>query len=94
MTDAFSCSLAKEIAKIAEVPFGEYTNRSDMPGGSTLGNISNGEISFASGDIRVAQLAMHSSNEFCGTHDLEAMARFIKAYYSTPLHLEANAIRL
>lgn len=94
MTDAFSCSLAKEIAKIAGVSFSEYTNRSDMPGGSTLGNISNGEISFAGADIGIAQLAMHSSNEFCGTHDLEAMARFIKTYYSTPLHMEANVIRL
>ena len=80
-SDALSASFVKEVAKAAGVPVQEYTNRSDLRGGSTLGNISNSELSLPSCDIGLAQLAMHSSNELMAKVDLDYMAAFSKAFY-------------
>ena len=81
-SDAVSAAVVKDIAKGAGVPVQEYTNRSDLRGGSTLGNISNSELSLTSCDIGLPQLAMHSSNEFMAVVDLEYMVRLVAAYYS------------
>ncbi len=81
-SDAVSASYIKDIAGEVGVPVQEYTNRSDLRGGSTLGNISNSELSLMSCDIGLPQLAMHSSNEFLGLADLQYMTRLIQAYYA------------
>lgn len=81
-SDATSAAYVKEIAKEAGVPVQEYTNRSDLRGGSTLGNISNSELSLNSCDIGLAQLAMHSSNELLAVKDLAYMVNLTSAYFS------------
>lgn len=80
-TDGYSAAVVKRICSLANLPYQEFTNRSDMRGGSTLGNISNSEISFASADIGIPQLAMHSAVETCAKFDVEAMATFTRAYF-------------
>lgn len=80
-TDGYSAAVVKRICSLANLPYQEFTNRSDMRGGSTLGNISNSEISFASADIGIPQLAMHSAVETCAKSDVEAMAAFTRAYF-------------
>lgn len=80
-TDGYSAAVVKRICSLANLPYQEFTNRSDMRGGSTLGNISNSEISFASADIGIPQLAMHSAVEACAKSDVEAMAAFTRAYF-------------
>ncbi len=82
-SDAVSASYIKEVANRAGVPYQEYTNRSDLRGGSTLGNVSNSEVSLTSCDIGLPQLAMHSSNEFMAMADLQYMVDLIAAFYST-----------
>ena len=93
-SDSFSSSIVKALCKEVEVPYQEYTNRSDLRGGSTLGNISNSEISLTSADIGIAQLCMHSSNELCGSYDIERMVEFTKAFFSYRIQLEGNSISL
>ena len=83
-TDAFSASLVKYLCGKIGSPIQEYTNRSDLRGGSTLGNISNSEVSFISADIGLPQLAMHSCNETMGAHDIEWNVALNRAYYSLP----------
>ena len=82
-TDGLSSSLVKALAAGAKVKVQEFTNRSDLRGGSTLGNLSNGEISFLSADIGLPQLAMHSSNELLGALDVEDMGIFCREYFSS-----------
>ena len=77
-TDAVSAAIFKEICKKAEVPVQSYVNRSDIPGGSTLGNISNSHISLNTVDIGLAQLAMHSPYETAGIKDTELMIKAVK----------------
>ena len=84
-TDAVSKALCAEIAGRAGIPVQYYTNRSDIPGGSTLGNISESHVSVDTVDIGLAQLAMHSPYETMGVRDESYMTAFAKAFYETDL---------
>ncbi len=84
-TDAVSASLVKVLCKYADVPYQEYSNRSDIPGGSTLGNIANTHISLATADIGLAQLAMHSAFETAGAQDTQHMINLLKHFFSMSL---------
>lgn len=62
-SDAMSAARMKLWCERAGVPYQTFANRSDMTGGSTLGNISTSHVSLASVDIGLPQLAMHSAVE-------------------------------
>lgn len=82
-SDALSAATLKDIVKDANIKFQDFTNRSDLRGGSTLGNLSNNQISINSVDIGIAQLAMHSCNELCGAEDIETMSLLAKEFFSS-----------
>lgn len=82
-SDALSAATLKNIVKDANIKFQDFTNRSDLRGGSTLGNLSNNQISINSVDIGIAQLAMHSCNELCGAEDIETMSLLAKEFFSS-----------
>ena len=84
-TDAVSEAVVKYICEKADVPYQMYANRSDMAGGSTLGNLSNEKVSLNTADIGLAQLAMHSAYETAGVKDTTYMIDFVKAFYGTKL---------
>lgn len=89
-TDAISAAIFKEICRKAEVEVQSYVNRSDIPGGSTLGNISNSHISINTVDIGLAQLAMHSPYETAGVKDTESMIKAVKTFYETVVVTEED----
>ncbi len=89
-TDAVSAALVKLLCKRAQVPFQEYSNRSDLPGGSTLGNIANTHASMLTADIGLAQLAMHSAFETAGSKDTEHMSLFMSEFFSSSLKVDAD----
>ena len=68
-TDGVSAAVFKDLCKRAGVPFQTFTNRSDILGGSTLGNISTTQVAVNAVDIGLAQLAMHSPYETAGVKD-------------------------
>ncbi len=82
-TDALSAARMRSICQEAGVPCQTYANRSDIRGGSTLGNISTSHVSVASVDIGLPQLAMHSAVETAGIMDtkygVDAFKVFFKA---------------
>ena len=84
-TDGLSAGIFRKICKKAGVPVQTYYNRADVPGGSTLGNISLSQVAVPSVDIGLAQLAMHSCYETAGVKDAEYLADAMTAYYSTEL---------
>jgi aspartyl aminopeptidase len=89
-SDAVSVALFKTICDEAGVPTQYYANRADMPGGSTLGNIANTQVSLNTVDIGLAQLAMHSSFETAGKDDTEYMVRALTAFYSSGIRSTAE----
>lgn len=88
-TDAVSAAVFKTICEKADVPFQSYTNRSDIAGGGTLGNVATTHISIKMVDIGLAQLAMHSSYETAGIKDTEYMIKAIEEFYNS--HLEETS---
>ena len=80
-TDAYSAAVMKDICREAGVPFQAYTNRSDIAGGSTLGNILMAQVSMNTVDIGLPQLAMHSAFETAGAKDLDWMIRALSVFY-------------
>ncbi len=90
-TDAISHAVFNAICQKANVPIQHFANRSDMAGGSTLGNISSTKVSVHSIDIGLAQLAMHSSYESAGALDTAYMYEALKAYYNTTLDIQSDS---
>lgn len=74
-TDAVSAAIFKELCTKAGVPYQTFVNRSDIAGGSTLGNISNTQVPMNTVDIGLPQLAMHSPYETAGVKDTEYLVR-------------------
>ena len=86
-TDAFSCAVFRAVCEDAGVPLQAYANRSDMPGGSTLGNLSNIQVSMHGVDVGLPQLAMHSSYETAGARDVDLGIAALAAFYAADLHI-------
>ena len=84
-TDGLSDALFRTVCKRAGVKVQTYCNRADLPGGSTLGSISNTRVSVPTVDIGLPQLAMHSANETAGAHDIDSMISAITEFYSTTM---------
>ena len=74
-TDAVSAAIFKELCTKAGVPYQTFVNRSDIAGGSTLGNISNTQVPMNTVEIGLPQLAMHSPYETAGVKDTEYLVR-------------------
>lgn len=80
-TDAVSAAVFRQICKKAGIPYQTFTNRSDMAGGSTLGNISNTKVAVRTADIGLPQLAMHSPYETAGLADTGYLIRFARELF-------------
>lgn len=93
-TDAVSEAVFAEICRRAGVPVQHYSNRADLLGGATLGNISTSHVSVDSVDIGLAQLAMHSCYETAGAADTDCLIRAARAYYESGFRRTAEGIEL
>lgn len=80
-TDGISAAMFRDICQKAQVPVQTFTNRSDMAGGSTLGNISNTRVALNTVDIGLPQLAMHSPYETAGINDTEYLIKAAEKFF-------------
>ena len=93
-TDGASAAVLRSVCQKADVPVQAYYNRADIPGGSTLGNISLSQVSVLSADIGLAQLAMHSCYETAGVKDMVYLIKAVKQYYSLALKSDPEGFSL
>ena len=94
-TDAFSRAVFQAICDDADVPTQTFANKSDMAGGSTLGNLSNMQASMHAVDVGLPQLAMHSSYETGGVRDVMYAIRALTAFYERDLTINgAESVEL
>lgn len=93
-SDAYSSSFIKEMFNKAKLNYQEFSNRSDLRGGSTLGNISSTQISLHTVDIGIPQLAMHSCYETLGVNDLLDMVKLASTFYSSMFNLEEDGFQI
>ena len=89
-TDAVSQAIFTEICAAAGVPVQYFANRSDMAGGSTLGNIANTQVSLNTVDIGLPQLAMHSSYETAGVEDTDHLIAALTKFYASSVTVDAD----
>ena len=82
-SDAVTSAFFKMICKKAAVPCQVFTNNSNIPGGSTLGNISQNHVSIPCVDIGLAQWAMHSPYESAGAKDVGFMIKAVKCFFES-----------
>ncbi len=82
-TDAVSGAKIRVLCERAGIPCQTYANRSDVPGGSTLGCISVSHVSVESADIGLAQLAMHSAVETAGMKDTGYGVALFREFYKS-----------
>ncbi|TWH82314.1 M18 family aminopeptidase [Sedimentibacter saalensis] len=91
-TDAVSSALFKEFCKRADVPYQNYTNRSDVAGGSTLGNIASSKVSINMVDIGLAQLSMHSSYETAGIKDTLYLIKASEEFFNSHITEKSSGV--
>lgn len=90
-TDGVSAALFTALCRAADVPLQRYANRSDLPGGSTLGSIATTKVPMRAVDIGLGQLAMHSCYETMGSADYAHLVRAMTAFYSHSLNLRGES---
>lgn len=80
-TDGLSAALFARVCREAGAPLQRYSNRPDLPGGSTLGNIAMAHLSVPAVDIGLPQLAMHSACEVAGAKDTGELVKAMTVYF-------------
>ena len=84
-TDGATAAIFRKVCQKANVNVQTYCNRADIPGGSTLGNISLSQVSVPTVDIGLPQLAMHSCYETVAAQDALDLESAMAAYYGSTL---------
>lgn len=81
-TDCEAVAILQQICEGGNIPYQKFVNRSDLPGGSTLGAIASTLLPIPTVDMGVPILAMHSAREFMGRRDMEALIDCVRSYFS------------
>lgn len=80
-TDSEAIAVLQQICSRENIPWQKFVNRSDQPGGSTLGAVAAAFLPVPIVDIGIPLLAMHSAVELMGKDDMEALSRCITAFF-------------
>lgn len=81
MTTGESSSYIKSLCSRADIPYQIYYNRSDIPGGSTLGPIVTKYLSIKGVDLGNPMFAMHSCRECAGVLDHYYISNLFLEYF-------------
>ncbi len=71
-----------EAADSTNVALQHFVAHSEMPCGSTIGPMLETTLGVPTIDVGIAQYAMHSIREVCGTHDPHRLTQALTAYFS------------
>lgn len=78
--DAWAIATVKALCENDSIPYQLYVNRSNIPGGSTVGSITSAMLAMRTMDVGVPILAMHSARETMGADDQEALENLMRAF--------------
>ncbi|MCD7819694.1 MAG: M18 family aminopeptidase [Lachnospiraceae bacterium] len=84
-SDGLGIAIFRKLCRQAGVPVQFFSNRSDMAGGSTLGNIAMTQVSMNAIDVGLPQLAMHSAYETAGVKDTLYLLRAVETFFNSRL---------
>lgn len=86
-TNGLSAALYRKLCQRAHARVQVYANRSDLPGGSTLGSIASTLVPVLMADIGLPQLAMHSCMETAGVEDLFELVNICRTHFESALEM-------
>ncbi|MBS4966467.1 MAG: M18 family aminopeptidase, partial [Veillonella sp.] len=78
--DARAIAIVKGLCDECKANYQIYVNRSDIPGGSTVGSISSAMLPMRTMDVGLPLLAMHSARELMGANDQEQLNRLMNHF--------------
>ncbi|MBF0589665.1 MAG: M18 family aminopeptidase [Magnetococcales bacterium] len=84
-THVISSSHLKALCRRLDLPVQDFTMRSDMPCGSTIGPMLSARLGLQSIDIGVPTWAMHSIRESAGALDIIGLDRLLAGFFSEPM---------
>jgi aspartyl aminopeptidase len=83
-TDADTAAWFESLCREASVPVQHFVSRDDVPCGSTIGPVTAARWGLRTVDVGVAQLAMHSIRELCGSADPGLLVTALGASLASP----------
>ena len=78
--DAVAQAIVTDLCETYGIKHQIYVNRSDIPGGSTVGSISSAQLVMRTMDVGLPLLAMHSARELMGTYDQIELHRLLTVF--------------
>lgn len=93
-TSGLSAALYRKLCRRAGARVQVYANRSDLPGGSTLGSIASTLVPVLMADIGLPQLAMHSCMETAGTEDLFELVNICRTHFESAIQVNGETVKL
>ena len=93
-TSGIAAALYRKLCQRACAKVQVYANRSDIPGGSTLGSIASTLVPVEMADIGLPQLAMHSCYETAGVNDLFDLVNICRTLFESGVEKSGGLIRL
>ena len=80
--DAAAVAVVKGLCREKEIPYQIFMNRSDIPGGSTLGSLLSANLPLRAMDIGIPITAMHSCRELMGAADQQYLTDLIRTFFN------------
>lgn len=80
--DANAVGIIKALCQQHDIPYQQFVNRADMPGGSTIGSLLSANLPIRTMDIGIPILAMHSARELMGAADQDALNRLVNVFFT------------
>lgn len=81
-TDSVAIGIVEQLCDKHNIPWQTFMNRSDEPGGSTLGAVAAGFLPVPTVDLGVPVLAMHSVRELMAACDMKALSDCISTFFT------------
>lgn len=81
-TDCEATSIVEQLCKKHSIAYKKFANRSDIPGGSTLGSLTSSILPMKTVDMGIPMLAMHSARETMGAEDQISLCRLMTAFFA------------
>ncbi len=80
-TDGYLASVIKTLCDTNNIPIQSYVNRSDVPGGSTIGPVISSKLNIPVIDLGIAIFGMHSIMETGSVEDIRSIRKLFKKFY-------------
>lgn len=81
-TDCEAIAIVEQLCRGNGISYKKFVNRSDIPGGSTLGSLASSHLPMKTVDLGIPILAMHSAAETMGMKDQENLCKLMTAFFA------------